>query len=148
MGHTLNTVHVHHAGYIAFQPNVKFSINNDWPHPQWPTIDDPMFIAPFYCRIELNNDIYATGEVETDFYKDDNYGRVMYRSVILIKKTLSDLKSIIFFGRYIQRYPNFVLPPPTRNLTSLELLQKQSNELLNMAQVCLFICYQVAIRAE
>jgi hypothetical protein len=115
MGHKLNTVYVHHAGYIAFQPNVKFSINYDWPHPQWPSIDDPMFIAPFYCRIELYNDIYATGEVETDFYKDDNYGRVMYR--------------------YVQRYPNFVLPPPTRNLTSFELLQKQSNEMLKVAEV-------------
>ena len=115
MGHRINTVYVHHAGYIAFQPNVKFSIKDDWPHPQWPSIDDPMFIAPFYCRIELYNDIYATGEVQTDFYKDDNYGRVMYR--------------------YVKRYRNFVMPPPTRNLTSQELLEKQSNELLRMAEV-------------
>lgn len=79
MGHKVDEIHVHHAGYIAFQPNAKFSINNEWPHPQWPQIDDPMFIAPYYCRVELFNDIYATGEVEVDFYKDDNYGRVMYR---------------------------------------------------------------------
>ena len=78
MGHRLNTVYVHYAGYIAFKPNVKYPKSYDWPHPQWPSIDDPMFTAPFYCRIELYIDIYATGEVETDSYKDGNNGRVMY----------------------------------------------------------------------
>jgi hypothetical protein len=81
MGHRFNTVWIHHAGFITFLPDTKFSINDEWPHPQWPTIDDPIFIAPFYCRIELNNDIYATGELETDFYKDDDYGHVMYRYI-------------------------------------------------------------------
>ncbi len=90
MGHRFNTVWVHHAGYITFLPDTKFSINDEWPHPQWPTIDDPIFIAPFYCRIELNNDIYATGELETDFYKDDDYGHVMYRL---------DTKPLYFTGR-------------------------------------------------
>lgn len=81
MGHKLSKAWVQHAGYIAFQDDVKFSIYDDWPHPNWPQVDDPIFLAPFYCRIELNNDIYLTGELQTDFYKDDNYGRVMYRLV-------------------------------------------------------------------
>lgn len=79
MGHKFNQIWVHHAGFLAFQPEAKFTLNDDWPHPNYPHIDDPIFISPFYSRIELANDRYLTGEPELDFYRDDNYGRVMYR---------------------------------------------------------------------
>ncbi len=74
MGHKFNQIWVHHAGFLSFQPEAKFTLNDDWPHPNYPGIDDPIFISPYYSRIELANDRYATGEPELDFFKDDNYG--------------------------------------------------------------------------
>jgi hypothetical protein len=81
MGHIYNQIWVNHAGFLTFQPEARFTLNDEWPHPSWPAYDDPIFIAPFMCRIELTNDRYLTGEPELDFYRDDNYGRVMYRYV-------------------------------------------------------------------
>ena len=79
MGHKYDQIWIQHAGFISFQPEAKFTLNDDWPHPNYPHVDDPIFIAPFYCRVELINDRYLTGQPELDFYRDDNYGRVMYR---------------------------------------------------------------------
>lgn len=81
MGHKYSQIWVQHAGFLSFQPEARFSLTDIWPHPNYPGYDDPIFIAPFYCRIELANDRFMTGEPELEFFNDDNYGRVMYRLV-------------------------------------------------------------------
>ena len=118
MGHKFNQIMVQHAGFLTFQPMARF-MPTEWPQPNYPSMDDPMFIAPFYCRIELANDRFLTGEQELEFFKDDNYGRVMYR--------------------YIQRpHESFVMPEPNADINSMDpetRINKQAVELLNMAQV-------------
>ena len=79
MGHKFSQIWIQHAGFLSFQPEARFSLTDIWPHPNYPGYDDPIFIAPFYCRIELANDRFMTGEPELEFFNDDNYGRVMYR---------------------------------------------------------------------
>ena len=115
MGHRFDSIWVQHAGFLSFQPYARFSLNDEWPHPNYPHYDDPIFIAPFYARIELMNDRYLTGEAELDFYRDDLYGRVMYRYV---KRPEGD----------------YVLPPPNAVLEGQQKVDKQAVEMLNMAQ--------------
>lgn len=123
MGHIYDQIWVQHAGFLAFQNETRFTINNDWPHPNYPHVDDPIFIAPFYCRIELLNDRYLTGEPELDFYQDYDYGRVMYR--------------------YVMRPPaGFIMPDADKvnaGLQGDEKLHYYANKLLDMAQVILFL---------
>ncbi len=118
MGHKFQQIWVQHAGFLSFQEAARFMLNDEWPHPNYPGMDDPMFIAPFYCRIELANDRFLTGEQELEFFKDDNYGRVMYR--------------------YVQRpEADFEMPEPGADFNSLSFetrIKKQAVELLNMAQ--------------
>jgi hypothetical protein len=115
MGHKFSQIWVQHAGFLSFQPDARFYLNNEWPHPNYPSIDDPIFIAPFYARIELANDRFLTGELETEFFKDDDYGRVMYR--------------------YVKRPEDYVFPDPSAVLNSEQKHKKQAAEMLNMAQV-------------
>lgn len=115
MGHKFDQIWVHHAGFLAFQPEAKFTMTDSWPHPNYPSYDDPIFLAPFYCRIELNNDRYQTGMPELDFYRDNDYGRVMYR--------------------FVRRPENYILPEPTVFLEGEEKYKKQAFIMLNMAQV-------------
>lgn len=117
MGHIYNQILVQHAGFLTFQPEARFTLNQEWPHPNWPSIDDPIFIAPFLCRIELANDRYLTGELELDFYREDDYGRVMYR--------------------YVRRPQNYVPPQPGAVLEGQAKYDKQAYDMLNMAQVIL-----------
>lgn len=119
MGHKFNQIWVQHAGFLSFQPTARFMLNDEWPQPNYPGMDDPIFIAPFYSRIELANDRFVTGEQELEFFKDDNYGRVMYR--------------------YIERpSESFVMPEPHVDINQLDpgtRINKQAVELLNMVQV-------------
>ena len=96
MGHQYSQIWIHHAGFLSFQPTARFMLNDVWPQPNYPGMDDPIFIAPFYCRIELANDRFRTGEQELEFFRDDNYGRVLYRSVINIQEYIVFNSYLIF----------------------------------------------------
>ena len=123
MGHKFDQIWVQHAGFLSFQPTARFMLNDEWPQPNYPGMDDPIFIAPFYSRIELANDRFITGEQELEFFKDDNYGRVMYRYVTRPEE-------------------GFVMPDPNEDIDKMDptiRINKQAEELLNMIQVSNFV---------
>ena len=55
MGHQFDYAYVNQHGLISFQDSFygQTMSQEDWPHPKYPYVDDPVFIAPFYAQTDL-----------------------------------------------------------------------------------------------
>lgn len=76
LGNRFDHIWVHQHGFISFQESF-YGISlphEDWPHPMYPYVDDPVMLAPFYAPTDLAGD--KTEDVITD-----NYGRVLYKVI-------------------------------------------------------------------
>jgi hypothetical protein len=74
MGHQFNHAFVNQHGIISFQETFlgQTISQEDWPHPKYPYVDDPVFIAPFFAQTDLAGD-------KIDDLTSTKYGRVLYK---------------------------------------------------------------------
>lgn len=81
MGHRFNKVWINQHGFISFQESFygQTLSHEDWPHPMYPYVDDPIFIAPFYAQTDLVGD-------KLEDVLETKYGRVLYK--VIIRKEL------------------------------------------------------------
>lgn len=81
MGHRFDKAWVNQHGFISFQESFlgQTLSHEDWPHPMYPYVDDPVFVSPFYAQTDLAGD-KLEDVIET------KYGRVLYK--VIIRKDL------------------------------------------------------------
>lgn len=76
MGHKFERAWVNQHGLISFQESFlgQTLSQEDWPHPKYPYVDDPVFIAPFYAQTDLAGD-------KTEDLTETRYGRILYKVI-------------------------------------------------------------------
>jgi len=76
MGHQFDYAYVNQHGVISFQDSFfgQTMSQDDWPHPKYPYVDDPVFIAPFYAQTDLAGD-------KIDDVISTQYGRVLFKVI-------------------------------------------------------------------
>jgi hypothetical protein len=76
MGHRFNKAWVNQHGFISFQESFlgQTLSHEDWPHPMYPYVDDPVFIAPFMAQTDLVGD-------KIEDLTSTKYGRILYKVI-------------------------------------------------------------------
>ena len=76
MGHQYDKAWVNQHGLISFQESFlgQTLSQEDWPHPKYPYVDDPVFIAPLYAQTDLAGD-------KIEDLTSTKYGRVLYKTI-------------------------------------------------------------------
>jgi hypothetical protein len=76
MGHRFDKAWVNQHGIITFQESFlgQTLSQEDWPHPKYPYVDDPVFIAPLYAQTDLAGD-------KIEDLTSTKYGRVLYKVI-------------------------------------------------------------------
>jgi hypothetical protein len=74
MGHRFDKAWINQHGIISFQESFlgQTLSQEDWPHPKYPYVDDPVFIAPLYAQTDLAGD-------KIEDLTSTKYGRVLYK---------------------------------------------------------------------
>jgi hypothetical protein len=74
MGHKFDKAWVNQHGLISFQESFlgQTLSQEEWPHPKYPYVDDPVFIAPLYAQTDLAGD-------KIEDLTSTKYGRVLYK---------------------------------------------------------------------
>ncbi len=76
MGHRFDKAWINQHGIISFQESFygQTLSQEDWPQPNYPYVDDPVFIAPFYAQTDLSRD-------KIEDVVSIKYGRVLYKVI-------------------------------------------------------------------
>ena len=76
MGHRFEKAWVNQHGLVSFQESFlgQTLSQEDWPHPKYPYVDDPVFIAPLYAQTDLAGD-------KIDDLTSTKYGRILYKVI-------------------------------------------------------------------
>lgn len=76
MGHKFEKAWINQHGLISFQESFlgQTLSQEDWPHPKYPYVDDPVFIAPLYAQNDLAGD-------KIEDLTETKYGRVLYKVI-------------------------------------------------------------------
>jgi len=76
MGHQFDYAYVNQHGIISFQESYygQTISQEDWPHPKYPYVDDPVFIAPFFAQTDLGGD-------KIDDVTSTQYGRILFKVI-------------------------------------------------------------------
>lgn len=76
MGHMFDKAWINQHGIISFQESFlgQTLSQEDWPHPKYPYVDDPVFIAPLYAQTDLAGD-------KIEDLTETKYGRILYKVI-------------------------------------------------------------------